>query len=473
MRGFLLEWVAGLMLLFAFSGCAVNQAHDQQIYRRVLDAGKSGPATPFHPESPLSLQEALELANAHNEQLAIAGENYLQALLDEDRAFAAFLPTISFAPTFMRQEKTALAAGNPLISEFVPDHATDVPLKADMDLNPFYAVPALHAAGSFARMQRALLLDRRAILMLDVAKTYFQVLHAEKQVGVLRYSIKVDRQRLADARSQEKAGVTMPVDVARAEAGEAKTRNSLILAKSDVKNGRAMLALLIGVPEVKGPLTSGLAVPSTGWRLSALLPVAEAQRQDLIAARERVTTAAAALEAAWGEYFPSVSLNLTHYLSRDTFPNDVDWTSLLKINLPLFSAGLIHADVRTAYSRLRQAKLAEDYIRRQVLKELRVAVENLRSDDKQIVQLTVQVKAARQGTRQAEAAFHAGVGTNLQRLIAHQGLQAAKLSLTTRKFARDIDYLHLLRVTGELAPQIPKASPLAGNTPLERVPIQK
>jgi outer membrane protein TolC len=68
-----------------------------------------------------------------------------------------------------------------------------------------------------------------------------------------------------------------------------------------------------------------------------------------------------------------VSLNLTRYLYRESFPDDVDWTGLIIVDLPIFSAGLVNADVRTAYSRLRQANLAESGPRRTVIRELRVA----------------------------------------------------------------------------------------------------
>ncbi len=443
--------LAGLLLVFLISGCAVHQERDVQIYRQVLDAGKSGPAAQFHPEDPLTLKAALGLANTHNEQLAMAGENYLQALIDKNRAFAAFLPTISFAPAFMRRGET------------VPGSTTVMPVAGNMDLHPFRDLPALQAAGSTAQRQRALLLDHQAVLMLDVAKTYFQVMRAEKQVEVLRYSIKVGRQRLTDIRVKQKAGVARPVDAALAEAQLAKTRGSLVGAKDDVHNGRAMLAFLIGVAAVNGPLTNGLNVPPMDWRAEPLLKLADAHRQDLIAAHEQVKIAAAMLEAAWGEYFPSVSLNLTHYLSGGTSPGDVDWTSLIRINVPIFSAGLIHQDVRTAYSRLRQARFAELHVRRQVVKDLRVAVDNLRSDSQQICQLGIEVKAAREGTRQADAGFDAGLGTNLERLVAEDGLLAAKLTLSTARFNQNVDYMRLLRVTGALNPALAVTLPSAKN----------
>ncbi|MGB9712615.1 MAG: TolC family protein [Dissulfurimicrobium sp.] len=128
---------------------------------------------------------------------------------------------------------------------------------------------------------------------------------------------------------------------------------------------------------------------------------------------------------------------------------------------------MIHADVRTAYSRLRQARLSEMYIRRQILKDLRMAVENLQRARQQIDQLDIQVKAAREGVRQATAAFNAGLGTNLERLIAQEGLLSAELSLSTAKFNQDVDYLKLLRVTGELNPELFLMPPPTKNNFLE------
>jgi outer membrane protein TolC len=448
------KWTIGLVLVFFFGGCGVNETREVQIYREVLDARTSGAAPTFQPGAPLSLINALEMANARSEQLDMAGETYLQALIDKDRAFAAFLPRISLVPTFMAQPETAYAADNELISAFEPTHATDVPLVGKMDLHPFRDVPAARAAGASARAQRALLLDRQAVLMLDVARAYFQVLHAENQVEVLAQSVLVSRQRLADMRAKAAAGVGRPVDVALIEAQLAKTRYALIGADDDVKNGRTMLAYLIGVPAIDGPLTGGTVVPSTDWQIDPLLKKADAHRQDLIAAHEQVGVAAVALEAAWGEYFPSVSLELTRYLSRETFPDDVDWTSLIQVHVPLFSAGLTHMQVRTAYSLLRQARLAEQQTRRRIRRDIQVAFEHLKDDTAQIEQLGIRREAAREGMQHADVEFEAGIGTALQRLVAQEGFLSAELALAEAQYKQNVDYLTLLRVTGMLHPDL-------------------
>src|SRR4029453_10159915 len=87
-----------LLLVALLSGCAVDQAKEIAKYRAVLDTDDR--AVAYTPGEPLTLEMAVLLANQHNERLGLRGEQYLQALIDKDRAVANFLPTISLAPTY-------------------------------------------------------------------------------------------------------------------------------------------------------------------------------------------------------------------------------------------------------------------------------------------------------------------------------------------------------------------------------------
>lgn len=466
MNRFILAWLAGMTVLLAV-GCAVDQTREVQLYRQVLDAGQTAPPASYAAEASLPLKRALALANANNEQLARAGENYLQALIDKDRAYARFLPTLRFAPSYMRQEKSSLGSDNPLADSILREETLDAPLKAEANLNPFQDVPHMRSAAVSAEQQRALLLDGQAVLLLDVAQTYYQVMRSEKQVQVLEHSVQVQQQRVSDMEVQRRAGVARPLDVAQSRAQLAATRSALVQARSDALNGRAMLAQLMGVAAVDGPLVGGFEVPRENRPVDRLLALADTHRQDLLAARMEVKSAAQRLESAWGGYFPSVSLNLSRYLYRESFPDDVGWTGLLQINLPVFSAGLVHADVRTAYSRLRQANLAERALRRVVLSQLRVAVVNLSTDQEQTEQQEIRTSAAREALRQADAAYGAGLGTNLERLVAQDQLLAAELALAEQQFNHIVDYLRLVRTVGQLdtglSPLPPEDSPTPGD----------
>ena len=90
-----LSSAAAALAVLALSGC-VDQQHEVAMYRKVVD-GPKPPAIPDYTNG-MSLQTALLLANRNNEQVSLSGEDYLQSLIDKDRAYSNFLPTISLAP---------------------------------------------------------------------------------------------------------------------------------------------------------------------------------------------------------------------------------------------------------------------------------------------------------------------------------------------------------------------------------------
>ncbi len=66
--------------------------------------------------------------------------------------------------------------------------------------------------------------------------------------------------------------------------------------------------------------------------------------------------------------------------------SDRDWTSLLTLNLPVFSAGRIDADVRTAWSEFRQSVLAYSQTRRQVTRDVQALWADLSATRARVVE---------------------------------------------------------------------------------------
>ncbi len=444
------------LVVLAFGGCAVDQKKEVAAWRSVLDAG-APPAVTRGENDALSLEQALVLVNRHNERLAMQGENYLQSLIDKDRAVAAFLPTVSFAPSYLREEKT----GIPGALDVAPPEVVDVPVEAGLAVNIPRSAARVRSAGEEAARQRDLLLNYRSIVFLDTAQTYYQILRSERQVAFLDESVKVQGARLANMRVRQKAGAARALDVAQAEAQLAGTRAARIAASNDVRNGRAVLALLIGMQAVNGPLTDLLAVPGVLPADDELIATARLNRRDLRAAGEAVTVAEKNLAAAWSRYFPSISLGGSYYLHRESFPNDINWFGIASLDWPIFSAGLIHADVRTAYSQLRQARLAESWLTREIVKDLEVSCGDVEDSAKRLEQLRVQRAAAQIALDNAEQGLRAGLATDLDRLIAQEQFLRAGLDLTSEELTGKIYYLRLLRATGRLemgSPELASAS---------------
>lgn len=448
------------------AGCAVDQAREVKTYRDVLDLGRA--AAPREAGAPLSLEEAIRLANAQNEQLSIEGEEYLQALIDLQRRAASLMPTLDFFSLYtfrdgddggstgdgegVRSSRSTLLDGGLRLQYTVLTGGTDL--------------ARVRAAGLTAEQRRWLLLDLRESLLLETAQAYYDVLRAERLVEVLNSSAAVQAERLRDILARQRVGFARPLDVAQIEAQASRTRVSLLDAQAAAASARAALALLTGV-EVSGvALTDGFSAPSMVPERDDLLWLAYSRRQDLAAGEAAAEAARAEVEAEIGRYYPSVTLNLDYFLFRDTPPTARDWAGLLSVNLPLFSAGRIRADVRDAWSEFRQAVLSYGLSRRQVRSDVETAHNELTAAAQRLDELGRQVEAAAEALRQAEASYGAGLGTNLERVTAQDQLLSAQLALASEEFNLKVAFLAALRAAGVLTEDatgavVPAAPPAA------------
>jgi outer membrane protein TolC len=457
------SFVASCLFLGLLSAC-VNQRAEVQTYRKVVDTGLPRPKS-YQPGQPLSLSRAMALANEDNEDIALQGENYLQALIAKNRAVSYFLPTISFQPDYTIEQAgaigttTAGANVSPQVAATAGGFRTDgntlqrleAPIVGTANLS-FVSYPNLKSTEQTIVQQRQLLIDAQATVLLEVAQTYYQVLRSEQQVQVLQNSLKLQEARLADAQSRFANHLSLALEVAQTRAQVASTQANLTQAESDVRNGRHTLAFLIGVAEIDGPLIDEVGVPDHVLSIDAFRATAAATRQDLLAADAAVRAAKYSVDAAIAQYYPSVSINVAGFLYREYFSQASKWDAILVANLPIFSAGIIEADVRQAWSRLRQAALYQAELRRQIDRDVQIAYDNLTTSEKLLVSFQQEVQAASDALDQSQQLLRNQLAIPLDVLTAQDTLLTAQLNYTSENFSRAVFYLDLLRITGQLAP---------------------
>jgi outer membrane protein TolC len=447
----------GVLLM---AGCAVDQKKDIAAYRQVLD-NNTLPRITALPAGSLSLPEAFALANRNSEQLARSGEDYVQAMIDKSRAVANFLPTISFRPSYAIAQTPKNAANSfplgPSASGTYHVHGDTMdtfqaPVVGGMNLFRGGGDAAtLKASEQVIAGRRELLLDLQATVLLNVAQAYYQILRSEQSVQVLAKSVQLQEARLHDVEHQFKNGLAIQLAVSQTRAELDGARVQLVQAKSDVRNGRSTLAYLVGEPAVTNPL-----VDDSNHVPLILPPEAEFERQamenrqDYLASHHAVEAARHNVDVAISQYYPSVSLNIEGFVYRQFYADASKWDGILTAYIPLFSAGVIKADVRAAWSRLRQAALDESAIRRQALHDVQTAYENLTTAQARVVQLEDQLQAATDAYHQSQQAFQNQLAINLDVLTAQDALLGAELQLTAARFDRAVFYLDLKRSTGRL-----------------------
>lgn len=443
--------------LAAIAGCATDQAGDVASYQKITDIT---PAPPTHTAGEaLTLVEAVQLANTYNERLAIEGESYIQALADRQRRASLLIPTLDVFGDLNLREHTGGAAGvgqtggTTRIARFDGGFSGQYTLLTG--LTDFKSV---ESAESNIRARYWLLLDLRETLMLETARAYYEVLRAERLLEVLESSMRVQAERLRDIRGRQQVGFARPLDVAQIEAQVSDTRVTILDAHNAIDRSRAALKLLTAADITLSPLTDGYEIGPSPESLEPAVTLANSHRQDMLAARSSADAARLQVDAAIGLYYPSIAINANYFLTRDTTPTDLDLTSLISINLPIFSAGRIEAQVRDSWSVFRETVLNYSLTRRSVRRDVETALADHGASRQRVVELRTQVAAAQEALRQASAAYQAGLGTNLEWIEAQDQLLSSQLRAASEDFTLKLTYLSLLRACGTLSADLARAT---------------
>ncbi len=429
------------------AGCNAGATYDEDArpYQEVLGIVEPGPT--LADDAPVSLRDVLNLTNRNNEAMAIEGENFAQALIDRQRRIANFWPTLTLGPSYVRRSGDKGAGTGR--DQF------DLPAIGSINIfNGYSDVAALHANASTIDERKAILQDLQASFLLDAAFVFYDALRLESSVRALENTATLQEERLRDIRTREQNGLAKPLDVSQADAQAADTRGQLIAARNNLRNARTSLRLLTAVPMARRTLIDDFNPPDVIEPVEAWQQRAVKNRHDLVAVGHALESARRDVDVAFGQYYPSVTLNLEYVLSVDNTSTQNQWNAILQANVPVFTAGRIEADVRTAWSLVRQAYQRSQFTGRQVVADIERTHQDYESAVELIVELKRRVAAADLALRQAEASFDVRLATNLDRLVAQDELLSARLDLITQEYAQKVAYLSLLRAAGVLQDQI-------------------
>ncbi|HEX8322437.1 MAG TPA: TolC family protein [Tepidisphaeraceae bacterium] len=455
MRCWLTIFCVSLLLL---AGCRVDSAREAAIYRDLLAV--PGPQPTTMPDASVSLPQVLRIANLANEDIAVQGEAYYRVLNERRRTVANFLPTLSLVPTYARRDATdsndgggtnggvSVGGGQGGSSQ---NSAFDVSADLNINLfNGFADVNRYWATTYRIEQAKQQLLDLQQTVLLDVARVYYQVLISEASLNVIEQSLAAQEERFRDTRGRFEAGLARPLDVSQTEAQVAQTRVQWVDARRDIDTGRVTLSQLAATPLQDRVLGDGLTVPETPQSLDHYLSAATTSRNDLRGAISAIDASQREIKVAVAQYYPSVTLDFSAFLYRESVPDERRWEALLGVNLPIFAAGRIRADVLEAWSFFREAQIVRNRVERQVRSEVRSAYIELQASTSRLAELKKQRDAAEAAYQLAEQSYKAGIATNLDRLIAQSTLLTAQLGFSQEFFNRKVRYLNLLRVAGLL-----------------------
>ena len=463
----------------------------------------------IHELRPLTLEEALQLAEVNSPQLKAAALQVDQAKSSLRAAVAAWYPTIDLSASGLPEYFASYSYRNP---DFVsPDPLTGKPnnefygrewrvngrLQVSWDLINPARVPQIAAARDrFERAGDAYLIALRD-LRLEVQTAYFALQQSDAGVRIGQDSVKASLVSYRDARARFNAGVNTKLEVLEAETQLARDRNILTTNLRDQNEQRRNLARVLDLPQDVTPTAATPARPMGSWEPSLQESIVAAYNYseeldqlilDISINNSQANASLAAVQPVV-RFVNSTSASRTEGQNGQTSLSDIDMgdftygvqnSTALTASWRLFDGGRARAEYKRSKQAAEESRLNFARTRDQIRFQVESSFFGLRAAIQSLETTATEVLASRESLRLSQLRVQAGVGVQREVVNSQRDLTQAEL-----KYARAItDYNRnlatLQRRTGLDALVACNAAPLSGTKsesdpqpiPIEPTPLK-
>ena len=452
----------------------------------------------IHELRPLTLEEAIQLAEFNSPQLKAAASRVDQAKSALRAAIASWYPTVDLSASGLPEYFKSYSYQNP---DFVPGGANENysrewrangSLKVSWDLINPARVPQIAAARDrFERAGDAYLIALRD-LRLEAQTAYFDLQRADEGVRIGQDSVKASLVSYRDSRARFNAGVNTKLEVLEAETQLARDRDTLTTNLRLQGEQRRNLARVLDLPQDVTPTAATPARPMGLWEpsLQESIIAAYNYREELDQLILDISINNSQANASLAAVQPVLSF--VNSTSASRFDGQSGKTSLSEIDMGDFTYGVQNSTALTAswrlfdggragaeYRRSKQAAEQSQFdfanLRDQIRFEVEQSFLGLRAAIQSIDTTAIEVLSSKESLRLSQLRVQAGVGVQREVVNNQRDLTQAEL-----KYARAInDYntnLALLqRRTGLDALIACNSVPLTGTKPKpdqEPIPIE-
>lgn len=284
----------------------------------------------------------------------------------------------------------------------------------------------------------------------QVAKVWFSLVEAERQVALAAETVDSRRTTLERVENRYANGLVSPLDVRLARTNAAQAQSTLEARRRGLDATRRQLEVLLGRYPA-GSLTTAAELPSPPPPVPVGLPAElVARRPDLRAAEERLQAAGWRVAEARAAFYPRLTLNGSFGSSSDSVDDLLDsdfsvWNIAGGLLQPIFQGGRLRAAAELAEAS-REASLAsyaQALLDAFAEVEIALAAEDLLAAEE--LALATAVDESKAAATQAEERYRAGVGDYLTVLESQRqafNSESGLLSIRRQRLAQRID-LHL------------------------------
>jgi len=420
-------------------------------------------AAPVRAQTTLTLRDAQELAAKNFETVRLAQADVDQAHLLRRQAFSAILPNVSVNGTYTRNLVTAeFEFGGQRIS-VLP--ANDYNFGVTFS-QPLYAgsreLRALRQTEANIEAAGVMVAVNVQDTVLNVTRSYYQVLGAEEYVAISRRGLEVAEATLKTAESLYRAGESVETAVLRARVAVGNAERQLLDADNTLRLAREALRVFLGV-DPPFDLTRPPPPAAPADTLDALIAQGLAARPELRALEFQRRIAELEIEKQKGAYLPTVKADGSVTQRRASFPSSRIGSVAINATWNVFNGGRTGAQVAAAAATLRQTDLRQALLRKQTENDIRMAFLTIDTLRATVGVLTQQVEVARRNAAETARAYAVGEATDLDILTANELVTRSERDLLAATFSYEVAMYELQRAVGTLAPELVAAAAPGGH----------
>lgn len=400
----------------------------------------------------LSLKETVTRGLQYNLGLLLQEEATHQAHGARWNALADLLPRVSGSIGERRQvinlEAFGFPAPNPIVGPF---NVFDARIGLSQPLIDLRAWNDAKAASFNEQAAKLGVRSARELVVLVAVDLYLEAVTAESRIEVARAQQETAEALLRQANDLKNAGLVAGIDALRADVQVQAQRQRRIVAENTFEKAKLRLARAIGLPPGQAiALTDKIPfAPLDGVSLDKALADAYAQRADYLAARERLSAAAAAESAANMALLPTLRLDADYGTIGQVVSNShPTYAVAATVNVPIFDGARTKGRRIDAASTRRERQAEVDDLRGRIDLEVRSSLLDLTAATQSLDAARTAATLAAQELTQARDRFAAGVTGNLEVTQAQESQARASDAYIEALYQHNLAKASLARAVG-------------------------
>ena len=430
-----------------------------------LSSVVSGLAQTPAPQKPITLDEAIHLAEANEPMFAAAvAESRVTALQSKD-AKAALLPSVIFHNQYLYTESNHVksSSGTVAASQSLPvfianntvhEYVSQGVVNEIIGLAP---VAAVHLADATAARARAELEISRRGLVSTVVQLYYGVRAGNQKLAVAQRALD-EANRFVDITEKRESGrEAAHSDVLKARLVQQQRQREF--ADATLANEKASLelgVLLYADPSTKFALEEEPAPPMLADRQS-VEAAARANNPELRSALASLQMSQAQSLTSWAGLLPDLALNYTYGIDASQFAakgpdgsRNLGYSASATLDIPIWDWLTSERKVKEAHIRAQASKVALTAAQRRLIANLTEFYNEANVVQQQLASLDQSVSDARESLRLTNLRYVNGESTVLEVVDAQSTLVSAENARADGVVRYHLAVAQLQTLTGRL-----------------------